>query len=198
MFRSNALFPRVAAALAAATLIAACGGSSSPGSSHSASSSGAGSGMTSVNGVSMSFAAANRAMVRFANCMRSHGVNGLPSPISSPAAFKHSFTTTTPVYIQAMGVCQRLIPGQQKSSDDSGAHTHKQVEGMLAFARCIRSHGFTRFPDPTSTGDLTHQMLAQAGIDLHQPGVVRAADACTSVTHGVISRGMVVRFIAGQ
>jgi hypothetical protein len=154
--------------------------------------------MTSVNGVRMSFAAANRAMIRFASCMRSHGVNGLPSPVSSPAAFKHSFTTTTPVYTQAMGVCQRLIPGQQNNSDGGGAHSHKQVEGMLAFARCLRGHGFTRFPDPTSTGELNHQMLAQAGINLNQPAVVRAADACTSVTHGVISRAMVARFIAGQ
>jgi hypothetical protein len=154
--------------------------------------------MTSVNGVRMSFAAANRAMLRFASCMRSRGVNGLPSPVSSPAAFKQSFTTTTPVYTQAMGACQHLIPGQQKSSDGGGAHSHKQVEGMLAFARCLRGHGFTRFPDPTSTGELNHQMLAQAGINLHQPAVVRAADACTSVTHGVISRAMVARFIAGQ
>jgi hypothetical protein len=191
MFRSTAFLPRVAAALAAATLLAACGSGSTP--PRSASSAG----MTSVNGVRMSFAAANRAMLRFASCMHSHGVNGLPSPVSSPAAFKQSFTTTTPVYTQAMGVCQRLIPGQQNSSD-GGTRSRKQIEGMLAFARCVRSHGFTRFPDPTSTGELNHQMLAQAGINLNQPAVVRAADACTSVTHGVINRAMVARFIAGQ
>jgi hypothetical protein len=191
MYRSTALLPRVAAALAASTLLAACGSGSVP--SRSAASAG----MTSVNGVRMSFAAANRALLRFASCMHSHGVNGLPSPVSSPAAFKQSFTTTTPVYTQAMGVCQRLVPGQQNSSD-GGTHNRKQIAGMLAFARCVRNHGFTRFPDPTSTGELNHQMLAQAGIDLHQPAVVRAADACTNVTHGVISRAMVVRFIAGQ
>ncbi len=129
--------------------------------------------------------------------MHSHGVNGLPSPVSSPAAFKHSFTTTTPAYTQAMGVCQRLIPGQQNSSD-GGTHSRKQINGMLAFARCIRDHGFSRFPDPTSGGELSHTMLAQAGIDLHQPAVVRAADACVSVTHGVITRAVVARFIAGQ
>ena len=69
---------------------------------------------------------------------------------------------------------------------------------MLAFAGCIRRHGFTRFPDPTSTGQLSHQMLSAAGIDLHQPAVVRAADACVSVTHGFITRALVGRFIAGQ
>lgn len=67
----------------------------------------------------------------------------------------------------------------------------------LAFARCIRGHGFPRFPDPTSAG-ITHELLASAGIDLHQPAVVRAADACVGVTHGLITRAGVARFIAGR
>ena len=69
---------------------------------------------------------------------------------------------------------------------------------MLAFAGCLRSHGFPSFPDPTSTGDMTHEMLASAGIDLHQPAVVQAADACVGVTHGYITKTDVARFIAGQ
>jgi hypothetical protein len=150
----------------------------------------------SVNGVRMTVAAANRATLRFAACMHSHGVSGLPNPVSSPAAFKHSLSATTPGFTQAMGTCQRLLPGQQNNNDDGGSHSRNQIAGMLAFARCIRAHGFARFPDPTSTGDLNHQMLAQAGIDLHQPAVVRAADACTSVSHGQITRAIVARFIA--
>jgi hypothetical protein len=69
---------------------------------------------------------------------------------------------------------------------------------MLAFARCIRARGFARFPDPTNDGSLTHQMLAQAGIDLHQPAVVQAADACVTVTHGLLTRADVAQFIAGS
>ncbi|MDE3132514.1 MAG: hypothetical protein KGL15_00445 [Acidobacteriota bacterium] len=179
------------AATLAATTIAACGS----GAHHPRTQ--AGSQVTSVNGVRMTVAQANGAMLRFARCMHSHGVNGLPSPVAAPAAFKHSFTTTTPVYRQALGSCQRLIPGQQ--NDRGGAaHSRRQIDGMLAFARCLRGHGFPRFPDPTSSGDLTHQMLAQAGIDLQQPAVVRAADACVGVSDGVITRAMVRRFIAGQ
>ena len=190
MFRSAFILPRIAAVLAAATLIAACGASSHP-------SRPSGSAEVSVNGVRMSVAQANAALLRFAGCMHTHGVNGLPSPVSSPAAFKHSFTTTTPVYRAALGNCQRLIPGQQNNRDGA-AHTRRQIDAMLAFAGCIRRHGFTRFPDPTSTGQLSHQMLNAAGIDLHQPAVVRAADACVSVTHGVITRALVARFIAEQ
>jgi hypothetical protein len=41
-------------------------------------------------------------------------------------------------------------------------------------------------------------MLASAGINVHEPAVVRAADACVSVTHGVITKADVARFAAGQ
>lgn len=192
MFRSSLLISRVAAALAAATLLAACGGSAQH---HSGSANG--SAATSINGVRMTVAQADAALLRFVTCMRRHGVNGLPSPISAPAAFKHSFATTTPVYRDAMGNCQRLIPGQANDGHGSGP-SRNRIEGMLAFAHCLRGHGFSRFPDPTSSAGITHEMLAQAGIDLHQPGLARAADACVSVTHGVISRAMVARFIAGR
>jgi hypothetical protein len=40
-------------------------------------------------------------------------------------------------------------------------------------------------------------MLARARINLHQPAIAQAADDCVSVTHGVITRAMVARFIAG-
>jgi hypothetical protein len=41
-------------------------------------------------------------------------------------------------------------------------------------------------------------MLASAGIDLHQPAVLQAADACVGVTHGVITKAVVARFVAGH
>jgi hypothetical protein len=69
---------------------------------------------------------------------------------------------------------------------------------MVAFAGCMRSHGFASFPDPTNSGQLTHEMLATAGINLHQPAIVQAADACVGVTHGVITKADVARFVAGQ
>src|SRR6202012_4856178 len=141
-----------------------------------------------LNGHLMTFAQANRDMLRFASCMRSHGVEGLPNPVAAPAAFKHSFSNTTPTYPPAMTACGHLLPGQENGGSQSPARTHQQVEAMLAFARCIRGRGFSRFPDRTSSGGLTHQMLAQAGINLHQPAVVQAADACVHVTHGLLTR----------
>jgi hypothetical protein len=192
MLRSTANIQRAAAGLACAALVAACGS----GAHHTTTTTA--SGVTRLNGHLMTFAQANRDMLRFASCLRSHGVEGLPNPVAAPAAFKHSFTSTSPTFTSAMTACGHLLPGQENGARQSSASTHQQVQAMLAFARCIRGRGFTRFPDPTSTGSVTHQMLAQAGIDLHQPAVVQAADACVHVTHGLLTRADVAHFIAGQ
>jgi hypothetical protein len=77
------------------------------------------------------------------------------------------------------------------------APSQSQIAPMLAFARCIRSHGLVNFPDPTNNG-ITHQMVVAAGINLLQPAVLQAADACAGVTHGYITKAVVARFIAGQ
>jgi hypothetical protein len=34
---------------------------------------------------------------------------------------------------------------------------------ILAFAKCLRSHGVTNFPDPTSQGQLTLEMVNAVG-----------------------------------
>lgn len=136
--------------------------------------------------------------VHFSNCMRSHGVP-FPDPTSAPREFKQALNPSlphSPAFVSAVAACQHLLPGA--SSQPSPAHSQTQIAAALAFARCIRSHGFPSFPDPSSTGDLSHEMLAHAGIDLHQPAVVRAADACVGVTHGYITKTDVARFIAGQ
>ena len=135
--------------------------------------------------------------VRFADCMRSHGVPAFPDPTTAPRAFKTAFNTRAPAFQSAATACRHLLPGGGQPNQ-SAAHSQAQIAAMLAFARCIRSHGFPNFPDPTSSGQLTHEMVANAGINLHQPAVLQAGDACTSVTHGIITKAIVARFVAGQ
>lgn len=138
--------------------------------------------------------------ISFADCMRSHGVNDLPDPTSSPRGFKESLSPSTPhspAFLSALKPCQHfLVP--KGGANQSPANSPAQTAAFLAFAGCIRGHGFPSFPDPSSTGDITHEMLATAGINLHQPAVAQAADACVGVTHGYITRTDVARFIAGQ
>ena len=178
---------------AAVTLLAAGCGSSSPTSPTSPSASGS---TTSGSSVHLTLVQIQQDTVRFADCMRSHGVN-FPDPTTDPHAFKNAFNTESPATQSAGAACQHLLPpGGTRSGPD--VHSPSQIAAFVAFAHCMRGHGFPSFPDPTSTGQLSRQMLASAGIDLHQPAIVQAADACTSVTHGVITRAMVARFASGQ
>jgi hypothetical protein len=55
---------------------------------------------------------------------------------------------------------------------------------------------FPDFPDPTQ-GELSPQMVTAAGIDLHQPAVLKAGLACRSVTHGLLTRAAVERAVNG-
>jgi hypothetical protein len=187
---------RAAAAAALVTLVAACGSSSSgPGSPSSGA---ARPGTVTLNGQAMSAAQANRDMVRFAACMRSHGASGLPDPSTSPRAFKQALATASPAFRTANKACSHLLPAGSGRGDTSTALSHAQLTAMVALARCMRGHGFARFPDPTSSGGVTHTMLANAGIDIHQPAFAHAADACVGTTHGLLTRTDVAKFIAGQ
>jgi hypothetical protein len=184
MFRTHSRLRLATVAIAAATVIAACG-------TNSSSSSGSGSHLTAAQ-----IRLAEQDAVSFADCMRSHGVSNFPD---SPYEQKHMLSSSSaqaPAVQSAVAACGHLLPhgGQTQSP----ARSQAQIAALLAFARCLRSHGFRNFPDPTSGGEVTHEMLANAGINLHQPAVLQAADACVGVTHGVITKAVVARFVAGQ
>lgn len=126
--------------------------------------------------------------------MRSNGVPGFPDP-GSPG-FKNAFNTQSPAFKSAYPACQHLQPGGGPPSQRA-EHSPAQIAAALAFARCLRSHGFPDFPDPTSQGQLTPQMVTAAGINLHQPAALKAGLACTTVTHGLITPAAVERAING-
>jgi hypothetical protein len=178
------------AALAVAILIAGCGGSDKPSTSAQA-------------GSSKSPLAVDTAY-KFSSCMRSHGVSSFPDPqVSSQGAnVKISVAITpaiagSPAFKSAQKRCSHLLPGGGRPSG-SGQQTEPpgQAQAYVAFAACMRKHGFPRFPDPNSHGQLTQAALAQAGINVQQPALQPTADNCTSVTHGVITKVDVAQSIA--
>lgn len=136
--------------------------------------------------------------VQFSACMRSHGVPDFPDPGS--ANFKIALAPSaarSPAFHSALSACQHLLPGAG-TQQETAAQAHAQVVAMLAFARCMRGHGFQSFPDPTGSGEVTHEMLAKAGIDIHQPAATQIADTCAGVTHGLLTKADVARFVAGR
>jgi hypothetical protein len=180
MFRLTSALPAAAAAIVAAAAIAACG-ANSPSSSSASSSSG-----------HVTDAQALRDAVSFAGCMRSHGAADFPIPTSF-GQFKQEFNNSVPssTFQSAAADCQHLLPGG--GPHPSAVPSQARIAAGRDFARCMRSHGFPSFPDPTSSGE-----LSAAGIDIHQPAFVRAADACVSTTHGLLTKADVARYVAGQ
>jgi hypothetical protein len=171
--------------MVAAAVIAACG-SNLP-KSPSASSSGG-----------HTYAQTMQDDVRFAACMRAHGVPNFPH-LTSPYAFKDwavSSAAQSPANQLAETDCQHLLPGGLGPGQDA-AQSQAQIAATLAFARCVRGHGFPSFPDPANQGQLSPQMLTAAGIDLHQPELLRAGLACAPVTHGLITRAAVEQAVNG-
>jgi hypothetical protein len=185
--RRPSILTTVVAAAAFSLLMAGCG-SNSPSSSS-----------VSASGDHSTPAQTQQEAVRFSDCMRSHGVPNFPDPTTSPHAFKSAFNPSSahsPGFLPAETACRHLLP--PGGQDQSPAHSQAQIAALLAFARCLRTHGFPNFPDPTTGGEITREMIASAGINLDQPAAVHAADACVGVTHGVVTKAVVARFIAGQ
>lgn len=177
--------PLALTAVAAAALIAACG-SSSPTVTRSASH------PTQQH--------IQQAVVSFGDCMRSHGLPNFPNPTTDPHGYKVALdpsTTESPAFQPAMTACGHLLPGGGPHNQ-TDPYSPQRDAALLAFAHCLRAHGFSNFPDPNGSGQITHQMLATDGIDIHNTALLQAADVCTSVTHGLLTRTDVAHFAAGQ
>jgi hypothetical protein len=167
----------VTATVAVALLAAGCGGSSAP--------SGTGT---------------HRSVLAYSQCMHAHGVPDFPDPSSSGGIDKDKIIAlgNGPQINRASSACEHVMPANGLGPANNQPPPQTRFADELALARCVRSHGFPTFPDPTHAADLTRAMIASAGINLHQPALAQAADACLGVTHGGITRAMVARFIAGQ
>ena len=137
--------------------------------------------------------------VAYAHCMRSHGVPSFPDPTSSGEIPKDEVTPLvgSPQFATADTACQHLVPATGLGPSQTAAQARTPRADGLAFARCMRSHGFASFPDPTAGGQLTPEMVTEAGINLHQPAVLQTGDACVSVTHGFITKANIARAVNG-
>lgn len=133
--------------------------------------------------------------------MRAHGVPDFPDPRVSV----HNGGQAVSIRVVGHGAgfrratqdCHGILPTPQDLAAQNAADAQRRRVALLAFAACLRAHGFSNFPDPTVDGRLSLTMIAQAGIDLHQPALLRAGDACVGVTHGQITKADVARAVNG-
>ncbi|MGA2012855.1 MAG: hypothetical protein ABSH51_20285 [Solirubrobacteraceae bacterium] len=160
------------AVVSGVVVIAGCGSASSPSSSASGRAA---------------------AALRFAACMRSHGVANFPDPDLSGGGIGFSIKSSSginpasPSFEAAQKTCGKLLPGGAPGSGKPSAAIEAQ---MLAISECMRAHGVSGFPDPTTappsspagySGVIGRDgvfLAIPATIDIRSPAVMHAAAAC--------------------
>jgi hypothetical protein len=123
--------------------------------------------------------------LKFAVCMRSHGVPNFPDPgahgsfIGGPGSAIDPFS---PAFRSAQRGC-----GQGPGTGGPPMTSERERLAALAFSKCMRMHGLGNFPDPTFTAPTgTGPMLVLRGmafaigpgLDPRSPAFSHAAAAC--------------------
>ena len=118
----------------------------------------------------------------FAHCMRSHGVPGWPDPLPQGGFPRTGTDQSSPQFRSAFKACQHLLPPIQPIS---ATQQHQTMAQALQFSKCMRSHGFPGFPDPSvpSGGGVLFNL--PANFDPNSPLAQAANKAC----HGGLPQG---------
>jgi hypothetical protein len=130
-------------------------------------------------------------LVAFSGCMRSHGVPNFPDPQrfvgGNVKLTIKQLQASSPHFQAAMSSCDHLLPNGGSGSQQTAQQQRTQLADELSFARCMRSHGMARFPDPTAQGQLSIEMVKAQGIDVHSPAVLHVVQACLPASHGALT-----------
>lgn len=138
---------------------------------------------------------------KFSACMRTHGVSNFPDPVVNSSPGHQSIairitpgTGSSPAFASAQKACRGILPMPKNGGTQQ--QSHASLADELSFARCIRSRGFSQFPDPDAQGQLTPQSVQAAGVDMQAPAFRTAALACVPASHGALTDAMVEQAIA--
>ena len=124
-----------------------------------------------------------QSFLAFSECMRSHRVTAFPDPQPSGGISLGGtgINLASPVFEAAQAACRELLPVGGRSAHAS----EQQRQQMFATSVCMRSHGVSRFPDPTprttSTASPTASdvwLLVPSTINVNSPAFKKAAKAC--------------------
>lgn len=104
-------------------------------------------------------------IMKMITCFRAHGLPAFPDPVYDPSDGRWHFSNEQPpLTAQVRQSCASVMPHTTPASPIPTARLNE----LLAFARCMRSHGSTEWPDPTVDGvfhtaiDTKHDANAQA------------------------------------
>lgn len=134
--------------------------------------------------------------LRFASCMRSHGVPKFPDPSSGGGIqiqASSGINPQTPAFKAAQSACGHLLSGGSGPGRGSGLGQASATfrAQLLALSRCMRADGVGGFPDPTlgpppsnpqefsiAIGRGGVSLLVPNTIDVSSPAFKQAAVTC--------------------
>jgi hypothetical protein len=116
----------------------------------------------------------NSKAVKYAQCMREHGITDFPDPVDGEIRLTVRAGTNldpnSPEYQAAQQACKSLEP--PGLSAGSGQSADAQAAGVK-FAVCMRENGVPDFPDPQNG-----RFLVSGDIDPNSPAFRSAMNAC--------------------
>jgi hypothetical protein len=109
--------------------------------------------------------------VKFAECVRAHGVPHFPDPGTS-GDINFGVDVSKEVFTAAVDACKSLEPPGALSAQRSTT----QQSAALRFAQCVRTHGVPDFPDPVNGQPLIDTTHIPSS---NQPGGMTILNAAT-------------------
>jgi hypothetical protein len=116
--------------------------------------------------------------VKFAECIRAHGVRDFPDP-DAKNQFQYGVSVTPAVWTRATTACKDLQPPGTLSAK----RTTKQQSAALRFAQCVRDNGVKDFPDPVNGEPLIDTTKIPSS---NQPGGMTILNAATHKCGGIL------------
>ncbi len=157
----------MAAVVGFAVLAAGCGGSNAPGAARGSS-------------------APSAKFLAYSRCMRHHGISDFPDPTTSPGGGVginvnggpgSDLNKHNPRFTTAHSACRSLgLSGKSGTPQQSS----QKIAAEVKWARCMRLHGLSSFPDPNSQG-----AFDRSKFDESTPAFRSASTACQSLMSAV-------------
>jgi hypothetical protein len=114
--------------------------------------------------------------------MRSHGVVDFPDPSSNGTISVGSTVSQSPQYPVADETCQKLLPN---GGVPTAAQQSQGIAQLLKFSVCMRAHGISDYPDPTSKGiRISIRKGMPSDLDPNNPRLQSAEKACQHLAPG--------------
>jgi hypothetical protein len=125
-------------------------------------------------------------LVAYSQCMRAHGVPNFPDPqvvdgqVEPPRLAGTGIDTSSATFHAAGAACHSILPAPAEANLPMSQADQAK---WLAFARCVRDHGVSGFPDPdfSNGGPKPYFNFSGTGIDARSATVAAAQQACQSL-----------------